>query len=398
MGFGNSMIYFIILFILLTFSITDLLKKDQSALLLLDKYIYFIAIMILLLFAGLRFDTGWDYKGYNYYYELIPTVDDFFNNIEVFQSIYFEPGFKLLMMLAKSCGLDFYGFQFLVSLICIILINKSIRKEKSKLLFVFVYFSTCYLFLNMSVIRQGIAVSFLYMAVYSLFNHNKKKAVIYLLIGCLFHFSLIVMLPILIVSDRERMSNKIIYILVGIALIVYITQIHWLKLSFGTVSPLFPHEIAYKINMYLDSERFGKSRDIGIGIIEKILTFIAILYVYGKTKERYDLILLRFFIFYIVIYFAFYEITVLYDRLRFYFVAINVFVYLAIFNYFRSFNKVFVFFVICAYSLFSFFNILKSDSNRAVFIPYNSILESPNGILPEFKGATRIDRAIEMDR
>ncbi|WP_426770571.1 EpsG family protein [Enterobacter cloacae complex sp. 363J6] len=392
------MIYFIILFILLTFSITDLLKKDQSALLLLDKYIYFIAIMILLLFAGLRFDTGWDYKGYNYYYELIPTVDDFFNNIEVFQSIYFEPGFKLLMMLAKSCGLDFYGFQFLVSLICIILINKSIRKEKSKLLFVFVYFSTCYLFLNMSVIRQGIAVSFLYMAVYSLFNHNKKKAVIYLLIGCLFHFSLIVMLPILIVSDRERMSNKIIYILVGIALIVYITQIHWLKLSFGTVSPLFPHEIAYKINMYLDSERFGKSRDIGIGIIEKILTFIAILYVYGKTKERYDLILLRFFIFYIVIYFAFYEITVLYDRLRFYFVAINVFVYLAIFNYFRSFNKVFVFFVICAYSLFSFFNILKSDSNRAVFIPYNSILESPNGILPEFKGDTRIDRAIEMDR
>ncbi|EMN5545779.1 EpsG family protein [Enterobacter cloacae] len=392
------MIYFIILFILLTFSITDLLKKDQSALLLLDKYIYFIAIMILLLFAGLRFDTGWDYKGYNYYYELIPTVDDFFNNIEVFQSIYFEPGFKLLMMLAKSCGLDFYGFQFLVSLICIILINKSIRKEKSKLLFVFVYFSTCYLFLNMSVIRQGIAVSFLYMAVYSLFNHNKKKAVIYLLIGCLFHFSLIVMLPILIVSDRERMSNKIIYILVGIALIVYITQIHWLKLSFGIVSPLFPHEIAYKINMYLDSERFGKSRDIGIGIIEKILTFIAILYVYGKTKERYDLILLRFFIFYIVIYFAFYEITVLYDRLRFYFVAINVFVYLAIFNYFRSFNKVFVFFVICAYSLFSFFNILKSDSNRAVFIPYNSILESPNGILPEFKGDTRIDRAIEMDR
>ncbi|MGK3223438.1 EpsG family protein, partial [Enterobacter kobei] len=333
-----------------------------------------------------------------YYYELIPTVDDFFNNIEVFQSIYFEPGFKLVMMLAKSCGLDFYGFQFLVSLICIILINKSIRKENSKLLFVFIYFSTCYLFLNMSVIRQGIAVAFLYMAVYSLFNHNKKKAVIYLLIGCLFHFSLIVMLPILIVSDRERMSNKIIYILVGIALIVYITQIHWLKLSFGIVSPLFPHEIAYKINMYLDSERFGKSRDIGIGIIEKILTFIAILYVYSKTKERYNLIMLRFFIFYIIIYFAFYEITVLYDRLRFYFVAMNVFVYLAIFNYFRSFNKVFVFFVICAYSLFSFFNILKSDSNRAVFIPYNSILESPNDILPEFKGDTRIDRAIEMDR
>ncbi|MFH2244671.1 EpsG family protein [Enterobacter sichuanensis] len=392
------MIYLIILFILLTFSISDLQKKDQIALLLLDKYIYFIAMMILLFFAGLRFDTGWDYKGYNYYYELIPTMSDYFNNIEVFQSIYFEPGFKLLMMLAKSCGLDFYGFQFLVSLICVVIINKSIAKEKSKLLFIFVYFSTCYLFLNMSVIRQGIAVSFLYMAVSSLFNQNKKKAVIYLLIGCLFHFSLIVMLPILIISDRERLSNKIFYVLVSIAFIVYITQIHWLKLSFGIVSPLFPHEIVYKINMYLDSERFGKSRDIGLGVIEKIITFIASLYVYGKTRNKCDLVLLRFFIFYIVIYFAFYEITVLYDRLRFYFVAINVFVYLAIFNYFRSYNKVLVFLVICAYSLFSFFNILKSDSNRAVFIPYNSILESPNGISPELKGDMRIDRAIEMDR
>ena len=392
------MIYFIILFILLTFSISDLQKKDQVALLLLDKYLYFMAMLILLFFAGLRFDTGWDYKGYKYYYELIPTLSEYVNNIEVFQSIYFEPGFKLLMMLAKSCGLDFYGFQFLVSLISLIIINKSIKIEKSKLLFIFVYFTTCFLFLNMSVIRQGIAVSFLYLAVNSLFNHSNKKAIIYLLIGCLFHFSLIVMLPILIISDREKISNKIFYILVTIAFIVYIAQIHWLKLSFGIVSPLFPHEIAYKINMYLDSERFGKSRDIGIGVIEKIITFIATLYVYYKTRERNDLILLRFFIFYIVIYFAFYEITVLYDRLRFYFVAINVFVYLAIFNYFRSYNKVFVFFVICAYSLFSFFNILKSDSNRAVFIPYNSILESQNSISPEFKGDMRIDRAIDMDR
>ncbi|MHA0995021.1 EpsG family protein [Enterobacter ludwigii] len=392
------MIYFNILFILFAFSVTDLLRKDQAAIILLDKYIYFVAMMILIFFAGLRFDTGWDYKGYSYYYDLIPTLTDYFSNIETFHSIYFEPGFKLLMMLAKTCGLDFYGFQFLVSLICLIIINKAIGKEKSKLFFIFVYFSTCYLFLNMSVIRQGIAISFLYIAVSSLFNDNKKKAVIYLIIGCLFHFSLIVMLPVLLISDRERMSNKFFYILVGIAFIVYIAQIHWLKLSFGIISPLFPHDIVYKINMYLDSERFGKSRDIGIGVIEKIITFITSLYIYGKTRKKSDLILLRFFIFYIVIYFAFYEITVLYDRLRFYFVAINVFVYLAIFNYFRSYNKVFVFLMICAYSLFSYLNIFKSDSNRTVFIPYNSVLESPNSISPELKGDMRIDRAIEMDR
>ncbi|MDF3828190.1 MULTISPECIES: EpsG family protein [unclassified Pseudocitrobacter] len=392
------MIYFSILFILLIFSISDLLRKDQSAILILDKYFYFVAMIILILFAGLRFDTGWDYKGYNYYYDLMPTIDNYFSNIEVFQSIYFEPGFKLLMMLSKSCGLDFYGFQFIVSLICLIIINKAIRKENSKLLFVFVYFSTCYLFLNMSVIRQGIAVAFLYMAVSSLFDNQKKSSVIYLLIGCLFHFSLIIMLPILLVSNKNKISNKIFYVVVGGALLVYIAQIHWLKSSFGIVSPLFPHEISYKINMYLDSERFGKSRDIGIGVIEKIVTFIVMLYIYKKTQSNNNLILLRFFIFYIFIYFAFYEITVLYDRLRFYFVALNVFVYLAIFNYFRSVDKLFVYFVICAYSLFSYINIFKSDSNRTVFIPYNSVLNSENSISPEYKGDLRIDRAIDMDR
>lgn len=392
------MIYFVLLFLLLVFSSADLFSKNQASIIILNKYLYFIATLILIFFAGLRFDTGWDYKGYHYYYDLIPTIEQLPGDVDVFRSIYFEPGFKILMSFAKTLGLNFYGFQFFVSALCVLLLTKAIRKEQSKLLFVFIYFSTCYLFLNMSVIRQGVAVAMLYLAVSVLFEGKKKTSIIYLLIGVLFHFSLVVMIPIFFIADKEKISNRILYIFVIAAVIVYVIQLHWLKTTFSIVSSAFPHDIAFKINTYLDSDRFGKNRDIGFGVVEKIVTFLVLLYINRHKDDKHNFILLRFFVFYMVIYFAFYEITVLYDRLRLYFVALNVFVYLSIFNYFSGHNKVIVYFIICAYSMFSYFNVFRSESNNTVFIPYNSIIDNEKIIPSELKGDMRIDRAINMDR
>ncbi|MFK3662191.1 EpsG family protein [Scandinavium sp. NPDC088450] len=391
------MIYYILLSFFLLCTASNLSSNKNTAALTLDNYLYFITLTILVCFAGLRFDTGWDYKGYHYYYDLIPSLDVLFGNWDVYKSIYFEPGFKMLMSFSKMIGLDFYYFQFLVSLVCIVLIHKSIREEKSKLLFLFVYFTTCYLFLNMSVIRQGIAVAFLYLALTNIWSENKARCIIYILVGSLFHFSLIVLLPVILIANKKSISNKILYITVLGAIFIYLLEIHWLKNVFTIISPILPHDIGYKITTYLDSDRFGRSREIGFGLLEKIVTFVAIYRVYQSERSTKNRILLRIFIFYMIVYFAFYEITVLYDRLRLYFVAVNVFVYLCIFNHYRGYNKIIAYLVIVFYSIFSFMNIFRSESNTSVFMPYYSILESENLIPAEFKGDLRIDRAIDMD-
>lgn len=391
------MIYYLILFVLFFFSIFDLSDKKNKAARMLEQYLYFVAMLILIFFAGLRFDTGWDYKGYHYYYDLIPTINQLTGSREIFSSIYFEPGFKFLMSVAKTCGLSFYAFQFLVSAMCILLLGRAIKNERNKLLFAFVYFSTCYLFLNMSVIRQGIAVVLLYLSITALFSENKKIAISYLLVGSLFHLSLCIMIPIALIVDIKRINNRYFYFAVLISVSIYIFQISWLKATFGMVSPLFPHEISYKIFSYLDSERFGRSRDIGLGLAEKIVTFVTFAYIYKRDNSVRNLILLRLFIFYMITYFAFYEVTVLYDRLRLYFVALNVFVYVSIFGYFSGFNKVMIYFIIIFYSVFSYINVFRSDSNRLVFMPYYSVLENENTIPSESKGDLRIDRAIGMD-
>lgn len=392
------MIYYLIFFILFLFSLFDLSDKKNIATRMLEKYLYFVAMLILICFAGFRFDTGWDYAGYRYYYDLIPTIDQLVGNGEIYNSIYFEPGFKILMSVAKTCGLSFYSFQFFISFICISLISRALKYERKKLLFLLIYFSTCYLFLNMSFLRQGLAVAFLYMAVMAIFTERKKVAFFYLIVGSFFHLSVLILIPVFYIVDKKKISDRFIYVIIASAIILYILQIHWLKTSFGAISPIFPHDISYKINSYLESERFGKSRDIGFGVVEKLFTFLVLLYIHKKDNSKKSLILLRFFMFYMITYFAFYEITVLYDRLRFYFVALNVLAYLSIFNFFSKYNRVVVYFVIVLYSLFSYFNIFRSDFNRVVFIPYHNIFESENVIPSEQKGDLRLDRARDMDR
>lgn len=391
------MIYYILLGVFFLSSIFDLNVKNERGIILLKKYIYFVSIIILVFFAGLRFDTGWDYKGYHYYYDSMPTLNALPSNLGVFREIYFEPGFKLLMSLSKTLGADYYGFQFIISSLCVFMIHRAIKKENAKLLIIFMYFSTCYLFLNMSVLRQGIAVALLYLSLSVLYEGKKSKAIFYILLGCSFHSSLLLFLPMVYISDKRNISNRLLYLLVAVAVFVYFLQMHWLKPIFNILSPIFPHDLGYKINNYLDSERFGRSREIGLGVIEKIVTFITLLYVYSKDSSRKNMVLLRFFIFYMITYFAFYEVTVLYDRLRLYFVAVNVFVYLTIFNFFSGYNKVVIFFIVILYSSFSYFNIFRSESNASVFIPYHNVLESENSIPAKFKGDLRIDRAIEMD-
>ncbi|MEJ5071353.1 EpsG family protein [Enterobacter ludwigii] len=392
------MIYFALLGALFLFSLSDLSPRKNHSESLLNAYLYFIVFIILVCFAGLRFDTGWDYKGYHHYYDMIPPLESIPSHLDVFNSIYFEPGFKVLMALSKTFGLSFYSFQFLVSCITMCIIHRAISTEKAKLLFLFLYFATCYLFLNMSFIRQGLAIAFLYLSVSMLFQGCKKTAIFYLLFGCLFHLSLIFILPVIVVANSNKLSNRILYLFVVVAITVYLVQLEWLRLAFKSVSFIFPSGLSYKVSTYLDSDKYGRSRDIGFGIVEKLTTFFIMIHIYNKQPNMRNKILLRFVVFYMITYFAFYEITILYDRLRLYFVALNVFVYLQFYYYFKGVNKGAVYAILILYCFFSYSNIFRSDFNRVVFIPYNSVLNDENSISPEFKGDFRVDRAGAMDR
>ena len=65
--------------------------------------------MLLALFAGLRFETGWDYEAYQYFYDSLSGA----NLFEIFREngpvnlMGFEPGFVILIWLCNALGANY---------------------------------------------------------------------------------------------------------------------------------------------------------------------------------------------------------------------------------------------------------------------------------------------------
>ena len=93
----------------------------------------------------------------------------------------------------------------------------------------------------------------------------------------------------------------------------------------------------------------------------------------------------------------FFEATIVYDRTRLYFASFSICVFPFLLRFFSYYSKLIIQLGILAYSLFMFNNILSSDANKLVFIPYHSIFNDENSI-PEYqKGRLRTDLGISID-
>ena len=94
----------------------------------LRRFFFFISFVILVFFAGFRFDTGWDYNGYRDYYNNIPSLLEIPTYYDEFSAIYFEPGFKLFMSSLKALGIEFQGLLFITNFITTIFFFIFIRR------------------------------------------------------------------------------------------------------------------------------------------------------------------------------------------------------------------------------------------------------------------------------
>lgn len=388
-------IYNILFLYLLLISFLDFFNNER-----LKNIFFYASFMLLVLFGGLRFDTGWDYPGYQYYYEKVPIITDLFTHYTDFSSIYFEPGFKLLMSLLKFIGVNFQGLIFIINLITtwlfFVFINRTGKFLNYKNVMVLLYFSTVFLYTNFSVLRQGIAIG-IWLLSLNYLNKNNLKYYIFVLIGCLFHYTLLIffILPVMIYLKPR---SKFIILLMVAATLVYILGIKWINL----LSPLFPDFIQDKLNHYWSSDRFGSTRSLGIGFVEKFVFMILILYFYfsklknGYVRERFYSYMIIYLL-YFLCYMLFFEANIIYDRTRLYFASFSICIFPFLLMFFTRKSRLFINLLVVFYSLFFFNKILSSEQNKVVFIPYHSIFSDELSI-PEYqKGHLRIDLGMELD-
>ncbi len=169
--------------------------------------------MIFILFTGLSYTNGWDWYGYKDYYEYIQ--DNGFEAVNGYNEYGIEYLYLVYLYLIGLVGFGFGFFIFINSIIVNVLIYRACKKTAINYgLFMFIYLAASYIRLELSTIRQGLAVALIMMTYASLLNEKKKSALIYLILAIAMHRSAIIVLIFLplITSVKTRNIHYLIVI------------------------------------------------------------------------------------------------------------------------------------------------------------------------------------------
>lgn len=145
--------------------------------------------LLLVLFVGLRFEVGADWPAYEY----------IFSSANMSYDRYMERGdylFSSVAWLLRNNGQDYWTLNLFCAAIFLTGLIIYARRLPNPSLAVAVAFPYLILVVGMSGIRQGAAMGFLFVALGLFFDRRFVAAVLILLVGSLFHSSVIIVLGI----------------------------------------------------------------------------------------------------------------------------------------------------------------------------------------------------------
>ncbi len=272
------MIYVIILIVLicmlLYFTVMKSKRKTRKRVSNLTAFMMFILSMV-------RYGSGSDYFAYQYHYIYCP------KNIYYAFTIYdphLDIGYKALICLFKSLGLEFEVFIAVISFFTLLLCFIAIYKlSDNTFMSLFMFFTVYYQIYVNSALRQGIAMALFFLVIYIIIEKDdisRKKRMKYcfgiLLFACLFHKSALITLGIFVIYRYSKKICANIDLLLIIAVIVSICSL--LNI---------PSIIIFKVFSILGmDDNLGEASNniFAIGLRATYLIIAIILYKLCKTK------------------------------------------------------------------------------------------------------------------
>lgn len=206
--------------LLLAFFLT-LLGRDKY------KYLQYIAFALLFVFAAIRYMYGNDYKNYLTMYDMIHLGSDISDG---------EPLFALLCKLMPS----FYLMIAVTSGFFVFTIYRFITKHLPTNyvwigMFLFV-FDTNLFVLNLSSIRQCIAMCIYLHALNMAYERKLLHYVLLVIVAALFHKSLWIMLPLyFFLSDKPVKNWHVLVILLGVATVVAVADLQMVAQNVASI-------------------------------------------------------------------------------------------------------------------------------------------------------------------
>lgn len=310
------MFYLVIFFVLLVFSILEISNQKKIN----PKILIGLSWGILVLVAGLRYETGTDWPLYQAILDKVPPISKLFTAEGLKLITLRETGFIILCSVFKQFGLGLQVLFFFVTLFNITLITKSLSHYTKYIVTgLFVYYSVVYLKMEFATIRQAIAASICFFSFRYIQERKMWKYFILIFIAFLFHRSALIMFPLYFLLNI-RFSNKVHLAVLFLGCAIMFFHIPWFNQSLLFITKFMGKAYYERAVLYTSDEIFGTNRLISVEFLLNI--FLVSLFLFYRKyldAKKYGNLFLNLFMMGIITYYYFYESITMSYRFRLYF-------------------------------------------------------------------------------
>lgn len=218
-----------------------------------------VACAVLMLFGGLRFETGFDWVEYENYFELTTSI--WADQPQyVAPSLLVEPGFAIFVKIVRSLGIGFQWFLFLITAINMGVIYIFARRYTERVaLVLLIYFGFAFLAGQMAAIRQTLSYSFILLAFMERERGKLAVSVVLALIAASIHTFSIVLLPLIYLKVRH-LPVSLVSIIAALGIATAYSGFHIIPLFADVLLPqLGSGFLATKLSLYGDYEGYAIS-------------------------------------------------------------------------------------------------------------------------------------------
>jgi hypothetical protein len=195
----------------------EVVENRTTVLLVSGKFLLFCALALLCaMIAGFQWlGESRDFYEYFIFYENLESVGD----LNIYR---YEPGFILTALFSKTClGFGFSQYYFIVALLSLALKFRLLHKHAScPLLAAIVYLGALFPLHEYTQIRAALAFAFAYTAVDEYIEGKRLRAVVLMLLGTIFHYTVLVIaaavVPAIMLRIKRTASFKIVLLAIYI--------------------------------------------------------------------------------------------------------------------------------------------------------------------------------------
>jgi hypothetical protein len=368
---------FLIFFLILIFIVEYKIRKQELHVTQNLQIIRWLTIGSILFFFGFRGFVGWDWV--NYYPAFVKSPTLFSLNLKVFGQTRFESGFVLYTVIIKTIWNNYQFFVFLNTLTDLLILY-FVLKQFSRYSFslsCLVFIAMGGFYLEVDLLRNSKSIMLFLLSLKYL---RDRKLGIYLLIniiGCLFHVTAVLFLPLFFFLHKE-ISRKVLIIIIIVGFIIFLLQIEYIRPLLFYMARILGEKFTALLNKYLQIDLYSKAYGFTIGLLERIFTSLLLIKYYFVLieKDRNNILFINAYILFFVLFMYFAEIRVIPARVGGLFSFSYWILYPAIFDAIQKKNNKILFL-----TFIFFYSIVKiAGITNNVFYKYINVLFHSDGV------------------